>query len=78
VVTALNKLAIAMRTSQRDRSGRHGLHPTQAQILTLLAALPAGLRLGRLATELGVTSATTSDSVGAPEPKAAGAKVRIG
>jgi DNA-binding MarR family transcriptional regulator len=69
VVTALNKLAIAMRTNQRERSGSHGLHPTQAQILTLLAARPTGLRLGQLAAELGVTSATTSDSVSALERK---------
>ena len=69
LVTALNKVALAIRTSQRDRSSRHGLHPTQAQILTLLSARPAGLRLGQLAAELGVTSATTSDSVSALERK---------
>lgn len=69
VVTALNKLAMAMRTTARRRSGDHGLHPTQAQILTLLAARRGGLRLGELATELGITSATTSDSVTALERK---------
>jgi DNA-binding MarR family transcriptional regulator len=69
VVTALNKVAMALRTNDRTRSGRHGLHPTQAQILVLLAARPDGLRLGQLATQLGVTSATTSDSVTALERK---------
>jgi DNA-binding MarR family transcriptional regulator len=69
VVTALNKVAMALRANDRTRSGRHGLHPTQAQILALLAARPGGLRLGQLATQLGVTSATTSDSVTALEHK---------
>jgi DNA-binding MarR family transcriptional regulator len=65
VVTALNKLAMVLRWGAWRQSGRHGLHPTQAQILTLLASRPQGLRLGELAEALGVTSATTSDSVAA-------------
>jgi DNA-binding MarR family transcriptional regulator len=69
VVTALSKVAMALRANGRQRSGRHGLHPTQAQILALLAARPGGLRLGQLATQLGVTSASTSDSVTALERK---------
>ena len=69
VVTALNKVALALRANDRTRSGRHGLHPTQAQILALLAARSGGLRLGQLAIQLGVTSATTSDSVTALERK---------
>ena len=69
IVIALNKVALALRANDRTRSGRHGLHPTQAQILALLAARPSGLRLGQLATQLGVTSATTSDSVTALERK---------
>jgi DNA-binding MarR family transcriptional regulator len=69
VVTALSKVAMALRANDRQRSGRHGLHPTQAQILALLAARPGGLRLGQLASQLGVTSATTSDSVTALERK---------
>jgi DNA-binding MarR family transcriptional regulator len=69
VVTGLSKVAMALRAHDRQRSGHHGLHPTQAQILALLAARPRGLRLGQLATQLGVTSATTSDSVTALERK---------
>jgi DNA-binding MarR family transcriptional regulator len=69
VVTALNKVAMALRTNDRLQSGRRGLHPTQAQILALLDARPGGIRLGELATQLGVTSATTSDSVTALERK---------
>lgn len=70
VVTALNKLALAMRTDAQQRSREHGLHPTQAQLLSLLATRPAdGLRLGGLASELGVTAATASDSVAALERK---------
>lgn len=69
VVTALNKLAIALRTDMQQRSADHALHPAQAQILTLLAPRPRGLRLGELASELGVTSATVSDSVTVLEQK---------
>jgi DNA-binding MarR family transcriptional regulator len=65
VVTALNKLAMVLRWGAWQQSGRHGLHPTQAQIITLLAARPKGLRLRDLAAALGVTAATTSDSVAA-------------
>jgi DNA-binding MarR family transcriptional regulator len=63
VVTALNKLALALRWGAWQQSGRHGLHPAQAQILTLLASRPKGLRMGELAAALGVTPASTSDSV---------------
>jgi DNA-binding MarR family transcriptional regulator len=56
---------MALRWGAWLQSGRHGLHPTQAQIITLLAARPNGLRLRDLAAALGVTSATTSDSVAA-------------
>jgi DNA-binding MarR family transcriptional regulator len=65
VVTALNKLALVLRWGAWQQSGRHGLHPTQAQIVTLLAARPKGMRLRDLAAALGVTPATTSDSVAA-------------
>jgi DNA-binding MarR family transcriptional regulator len=65
VVTALSKLALVLRWGAWQQTGRHGLHPTQAQIVTLLAARPGGLRLGELAAALGVTPATTSDSVAA-------------
>jgi DNA-binding MarR family transcriptional regulator len=70
VVTALNKLAMVLRWGAWQQSGRHGLHPTQAQIITLLAARPNGLRLRELAEALGVSSATTSDSVAALVRKA--------
>jgi DNA-binding MarR family transcriptional regulator len=42
---------------------------TQGQVLALLRANPAGLRLGVLAEQLGVTAATTSDSVAALQRK---------
>lgn len=69
LITGLNKLAIALRSGARRQAGTSELHPTQAQILTLLAARPAPLRIGQLAAELGVSSATTSDSVTALERK---------
>jgi DNA-binding MarR family transcriptional regulator len=64
-VTALNKLAMVLRWGAWQQSGRHGLHPTQAQVVTLLAARPTGMRVRELAAALGVTPATTSDSVAA-------------
>jgi DNA-binding MarR family transcriptional regulator len=65
VVTALNKLALALRTGAWDAAAATGLHPTQAQVLAVLASRATGLRVGRLAEELGVTQPTVSDSVAA-------------
>src|SRR4029450_305171 len=65
LTTGLAKVGIALKQQAWAEAGGRGLTPTQGQALALLRANPAGLRLGELAGQLGVTAATTSDSVGA-------------
>jgi DNA-binding MarR family transcriptional regulator len=65
VTTGLAKVGIALKQQAWAEAGGRGLTPTQGQALALLRASPAGLRLGELAGQLGVTAATTSDSVAA-------------
>src|SRR5215207_11563986 len=63
VTTGLAKIGIALKQQAWAEAGGRGLTPTQGQVLALLRANPDGLRLGALAGQLGVTAATTSDSV---------------
>ncbi len=65
VTTGLAKVGIALKQQAWAEAGGRGLTPTQGQVLALLRANPAGLRLGALATQLGVTAPTASDSVAA-------------
>jgi DNA-binding MarR family transcriptional regulator len=65
IAVALSKLGLAMRSQAWQGAGPRGLTPTQAQILVALAARPGGLRLGAIASELGVTPPTVTDSVAA-------------
>ena len=65
LTTGLAKVGIALKQQAWAEAGGRGLTPTQGQALALLRANPAGLRLGELAGQLGVTAATTSDSVAA-------------
>jgi DNA-binding MarR family transcriptional regulator len=65
VTTGLAKVGIALKQQAWAEAGGRGLTPTQGQALALLRASPDGLRLGELAGQLGVTAATTSDSVAA-------------
>ena len=65
VTTGLAKVGIALKQQAWAEAGGRGLTPTQGQALALLWASPDGLRLGELAGQLGVTAATTSDSVAA-------------
>ena len=69
VTTGLAKVGLALKHQAWAEAGGRGLTPTQGQVLALLRASPAGLRLGVLAGQLGVTAATTSDSVGALQRK---------
>lgn len=69
VTTGLAKIGIALKQQAWVEAGGRGLTPTQGQVLALLRANPAGLRLGVLAEQLGVTAATTSDSVAALQRK---------
>jgi DNA-binding MarR family transcriptional regulator len=63
VTTGLAKVGLALKQQAWTEAGGRGLTPTQGQVLALLRANPGGLRLGELANQLGVTAATTSDSV---------------
>ena len=61
--TKLAKIGMALKQQAWAEAGGRGLTPTQGQVLALLRANPDGLRLGVVAEQLGVTAATTSDSV---------------
>ena len=63
VTIGLAKIGMALKQQAWAEAGGRGLTPTQGQVLALLRANPRGLRLGALAEQLGVTAATTSDSV---------------
>jgi DNA-binding MarR family transcriptional regulator len=63
VTIGLAKIGIALKQQAWAEAGGRGLTPTQGQVLALLRANPDGLRLRALAQQLGVTAATTSDSV---------------
>ena len=69
VTIGLAKIGIALKQQAWAEAGGRGLNPTQGQVLALLRANPNGLRLGALAEQLGVTAATTSDSVAALQRK---------
>jgi DNA-binding MarR family transcriptional regulator len=69
VTIGLAKIGIALKQQAWAEAGGRGLTPTQGQVLALLRANPDGLRLGALAEQLGVTAATTSDSVAALQRK---------
>jgi DNA-binding MarR family transcriptional regulator len=77
VTTGLAKVGLALKHQAWAEAGGRGLTPTQGQVLALLRASPAGLRLGELAGQLGVTAATTSDSVTALQRKGLVAKLPV-
>jgi DNA-binding MarR family transcriptional regulator len=77
LTTGLAKVGIALKQQAWAEAGGRGLTPTQGQALALLRANPAGLRLGELAGQLGVTAATTSDSVAALHRKGLVAKLPL-
>ncbi len=64
VAAGLAKIGLVLRQEAWRGRERHGLTPTQGQILALLRAR-GGLRLGEIAAGLGVTAPTASDSVAA-------------
>ena len=76
VTVGLSKLGLALRTHAWRESGPRGLNPTQAQILSLLLASAAPLRLSDVAAGLAVTGPTASDAVKALVAKGLVAKTR--
>lgn len=63
LLTGLAKVGLALKSHAWRTAGPLGISPTQGQILALLRAAPAPLRLGRIAEGLGVTAPTASDAV---------------
>ena len=64
LVAARERLGQALRVQMWDKAKRHGLSPTQLQVLLRLASdPPARRRIGVLAGELDVTHPTVSDAV---------------
>jgi DNA-binding MarR family transcriptional regulator len=74
VTIGLAKIGIALKQQAWAEASGRGLTPTQGQVLALLRANPDGLRLRKLAEQLGVTAATASDSVTALHRKGLVAK----
>ena len=65
VVSVMIRIASVMRADAWRSAKAEGLTPTQADLLALLATRRPGARLGWLAEQLSITSATTSDAVAA-------------
>lgn len=63
VLAVLARLASVMRAEAWRDAAAEGLTPTQADLLALLGGRPPGARLGWLADQLSITSATASDAV---------------
>ncbi len=63
VVAVLGRLVAVMRSDAWRATAAEGLTPTQADLLALLASRASGARLGWLAEQLRITSATASDAV---------------
>lgn len=63
IVAALARVASVMRSDRWAAAAGLGLNPAQAEALELLAQRRAGVRLSWLAEQLGVSTASASDSV---------------
>lgn len=63
VHAVLARLSSVMRAEAWRQAAAEGLTPTQADLLALLGGRPPGARLGWLAEQLSITSATASDAV---------------
>lgn len=70
VLVGLSKIGMALRSHAWQEAAPRGLTPTQAQVLVVLGRAPAsGLRLSSVASQLGVSAPTVSDSVSTLERK---------
>lgn len=63
ILSGIGRLVLFWRTSQWKTSAAQGLNPAQAEILSRLAVQPA--RASDLAAQLGITTASLSDSISA-------------
>lgn len=70
IAVALDRLARATRLQRQDLATRYGLSPLQVDLLTVLAdGQPPEPLVGLLATEVGVTQPTVTDSLRALQRK---------
>lgn len=60
-----DRIAFVLRADLWTAAGDAGLNPTQAQVLSLLAGRPAGLRPKEIAAHLAVSAASIADTLGA-------------
>jgi len=61
----IDRIAFVLRADLWTAAGEAGLNPTQAQVLSLLAGRPAGLRPKDIAAHISVSAASISDTLGA-------------
>jgi DNA-binding MarR family transcriptional regulator len=62
----LDRICVVMRADQWAIAGTAGLNPTQTHVLTFIAGRgEKGARVGTIATQLGVTQPTATDSIAA-------------
>jgi DNA-binding MarR family transcriptional regulator len=60
----LDRICVVMRADQWAIAGAVGLNPTQTHVLTFIAGRgEKGVRVGAIATQLGVTQPTATDSI---------------
>jgi DNA-binding MarR family transcriptional regulator len=60
----LDRICVVMRADQWAIAGAVGLNPTQTHVLTFIAGRgEKGVRVGTIATQLGVTQPTATDSI---------------
>ncbi|QBC45206.1 MarR family winged helix-turn-helix transcriptional regulator [Iodobacter fluviatilis] len=63
VISAISRIASVLRTGAWQFATAEGLNPTQLDVLEILHGRREGVRLSWVAQQLGVTTATASDSV---------------
>jgi DNA-binding MarR family transcriptional regulator len=63
VTAGLAKIGLVLKSRAWKGAGAAGVTPTQAQAIALLREAPKGMRLGALASLLGVSPPTASDTV---------------
>lgn len=73
ILFGLGRLASVARSAQWQVAGRHGLNPTQAEILVRIGARP--MRQAEIAAHLGVSAASVSDSISAMVEKGLAARI---
>ena len=63
IVSAISRIANVLRSGAWQFATAEGLNPTQVDILQILLSRDAGVRLSWMAQQIGVTTASASDSV---------------